>query len=429
MEVERRAEEDRRLERRQEEQRREENIQLRAGQEQVRGFSGKGVALKPRPFVMGKDSFRAYINQYKIYCRAAKIPKSEQVDNLYTYLDNKALRRVGTLSLEDQDKLNPDKCFELMAELISGKETPAAARAKLHTISQGPNESISDYVARILETAEAGYEPADELKDRIMTDVFVRGINSEKILFKLLEEQGAEVNGPPPFEDVYKRALMLEGIHSVGNSIIQSKTRDSGEALFGGVYAMQDTEQKDQCWSCKAQGEIHDWKLCPKRKCTNCQEMGHVRQICTKTGTVGKPVICFKCRGEGHISSNCPNNGQRDNRTCFACQKQGHIASNCRSRQNQTNFNKQNNNNYNRNGNYNRNNSVRSNLSNTNSYNRPRNNNFDNNPNFGAGGFDRRLYEGGIGANNVEENRLLGVSQKAEEIIQRLRDSLKAPKN
>ena len=72
-----------------------------------------------------------------------------------------------------------------MAELIHGHRTPGAARAELQTLVQESDENMTDFVARLMECADVGYEDG-ESKDEIMADVFIRGLRNENILLKLL---------------------------------------------------------------------------------------------------------------------------------------------------------------------------------------------------------------------------------------------------
>ena len=438
----------------------EEGVRNQGGErEQERRGATARVALRPKQYTMGKEDFRFYIKQFTVYCDAIQIPDNERVDALYTYLDNKALRRVSTLNFEAEDKQNPEHCYEMMADLIQGHRTPAAARAELHTIEQEPEESITDFVARIMECADVGYENG-EYKDKVMSDIFVRGLKSEKIMYKLLEEEADEVE-PKTFEDKYKRALALEGIHLVGESIIKHKNKESKDALYGGVYMIQEVESKNHCWACKKEGNLHDWRQCPKKQQmqsrgqSGTQNVGQNRSSGIGYNNMGgiRTVKCYIC-GDNHYANNCPK--KSDNRVCYNCSRSGHISRFCPEKTNQYNnmnggrqynSNWNNNerqinmsNNYNRGGNNwnrgGRNNSRQQGdqwnnggMWNGNNFANNRDNSMGNQEyqgNYGAGGFDKRLYEGGI---NQIHNNSEKVAQKAGEMIQRLKSSLHGAKN
>ena len=56
------------------------------------------------------------------------------------------------------------------------------------------------------------------------------------------------------------------------------------------------------------------------RKCDNCMEVGHLRNVCPS------PDLCSKCGADDHFRADCPH----ADKTCDNCGMTGHLKSRCR---------------------------------------------------------------------------------------------------
>ena len=170
--------------------------------------------MKPSKFHLGKDNFRNFLSSFRIFARAANIPPEREIENMLCCLDEKAQRRVETLRLTKEDLTNPAACYEKLTEILSGSEARAQAKMQIFDMKQSRGESVTDFATRLLDKADLAYGvEEDSLRDRILLEIFVRGLLEDKIAYDLLKEQLTD------FDTAYKHALDLEGIYNVRKSV------------------------------------------------------------------------------------------------------------------------------------------------------------------------------------------------------------------
>ena len=138
----------------------EENAEEKRRMREVnRAASKKYPLMKPRMFVLGRDSFRTFLSGFRIFAHAADILEEDLVDMIMTYLDPKAQRRVETLRLTTDEKRDVEGSFERITEVLSEVHSKAECRRRLFEMRQKEEETISDFAARVTEMADAAYAP------------------------------------------------------------------------------------------------------------------------------------------------------------------------------------------------------------------------------------------------------------------------------
>ena len=219
------------------------------GHVQMSPDAARAVVLKPRQF-HSQENFRNYLHGFKIFCKAAQIPAENRVDTLLTYLDHATLRKVRRIGFNEMDKTDPEKCFDQITNSIMGKIPTMAVKIELEKQVQNDGEGISSFASRLLEMAEIAYPKLDaKNKDVILTDIFVKGLANEKILYKILD--GCETRS---FDENYKMALAHEGVIFTTDQIEKNKLKKvdnlNSERDTRGVFQITDTEgDREQCWN------------------------------------------------------------------------------------------------------------------------------------------------------------------------------------
>ena len=132
----------------------EENEEKRRISEENRTAGKKYPLMKPRMFVLGRDSVRTFLSGFRIFAHAAEILEEDLVDMIMTYLDPKAQRRVETLRLSQEEKRDVEASFERITEVLSEVHSKAECRRRLFEMKQKEEETISDFAARVTEMAE-----------------------------------------------------------------------------------------------------------------------------------------------------------------------------------------------------------------------------------------------------------------------------------
>ena len=178
------------------------------------GAHPKLPLLKPKQYADG-GNFRQFLRSFLIFANAAEIPLEMQVNTLITFLGQSAQMQVETLRLTDADKRDASACFAKITRAIEGPGAKRVARSKLFKIQQGPTESIANFVARMTDLSNRvyGVEKSD-IKNQICLDIFMSNMYSDAIAIDLIKE------GITDFQDVYERALDLEGMHSLRSTAV-----------------------------------------------------------------------------------------------------------------------------------------------------------------------------------------------------------------
>lgn len=284
------------------------------------------VAMKPTKFVSGVDNIRTYIARFKVYAKASHADDWAVVELLTSYLDQTAQRRVLRLGLDAMDpKPTVEKALEMIIKELEEVQPKSKKRAKLFDAKQREDERISDFATRLAEDAAVAYPEDEVMRRSVMLDVFVIGVREDAVAQDLLKTK------PADFETAVKEAIELEAIYQERNErqkgdkshILYSIPEELREAVEGAPSSPRQTGTTDKkCYSC---GEIGHLKAnCPKdpKRCFQCGKVGHIRREC-RVGKTAKSIQCRICKKIGHTTKNCAEV------ICFRCNGKGHVSTNC----------------------------------------------------------------------------------------------------
>ena len=172
-----------------------------------------------------------------------------------------------------------DKTFEELQELLITHLQPRpnviAQRYKFFKRDRLPNESVSDYLAELRNLCEF-CEFGDKL-DEYIRDRLVCGINSERILQKLLSIKDLTLKTASDhaiaIETARKDCMEIQGRSAQGSSM-------DGQGAINKVESSPRRGSRRECFRCGDPRHMAD--TCPfkLKECFGCKKVGHTRRMC-----------------------------------------------------------------------------------------------------------------------------------------------------
>ena len=197
---------------------------------------------------------------------------------------------IPAVPAENQNDL--EMVYNKFKKYITPKSNVIFARYKFYNKTQGPHESVDNFVTDVKMLAkDCGFTP--EIREEMIRDRLVYGTNSNKVRERYIN-QGADLTAQRAidiaraYETSQAQLKKMSGeaqIQAVKSSRPHNKNKKHGKGDSGGASSSSD-------------------KYHSKKKCDNCGGQAHAKR------------------------SDCPAKGS----TCHACKKKNHYASVCRSK-------------------------------------------------------------------------------------------------
>ena len=156
-------------------------------------------------------------------------------------------------------------------------------RHKFNTRSQADGESIDQYVTE-LQTLAATCEFGD-LKDSLICDRIVCGINSQAMKERLLREPDLSFSKATDMcraSEISKKQIKTltnidTSIHALNKGDSTHKRKPSSEKRPVRPKQLNDQDFRQKKNSCRNCGHIHEPKKCPafNKACNKCKKLGH----------------------------------------------------------------------------------------------------------------------------------------------------------
>ena len=167
--------------------------------------------------------------------------------------------------------------IKIMLDHLNPKPNEIAERYKFHKRDRKPDESVSTYVAVLRKMSEhCGFGDQDRLNEQLR-DRFVCGINSQRVLQRLLGMKDLTL------EKAIETAISIEvacrDVKEMQGGVVKD---ESG----GSIYRFTPGAGRKECYRCGDGRHLAD--ACPfkLKKCYACNRVGHTRRRC-RSGMVG----------------------------------------------------------------------------------------------------------------------------------------------
>ena len=232
-----------------------------------------------REFHPEEETIESYLERIELFFAANEIADGKKVPVFLSVIGSKTYAILRSLVAPAKPS---EKGFDVLSEELRKHFEPSkiviAERFRFHRRSQGPEETISEFLAELRRLAthcSFGEFLNDALRDRL-----VCGLKSESIQRKLLSQ----------------RDLTLTQAVDIAKGM-EAATRDSHE-LQGQAPSIQAIHSST---AAKANGGN-----APNKPCYHCGKKNHLPKEC-----YFKSAVCRKCNKKGHISKVCKPRQQK----------------------------------------------------------------------------------------------------------------------
>lgn len=181
-----------------------------------------------------------------------------------------------------------DSLIERFREYFDGRENTMILRHRFMSVKQKQGESVKDFILR----AESIAEPCklSGLKEDLIMHVVLLGLKEDSVRNELLKEKDL---------DLTKLREASSRIESAERTVKELHREAEVEQL-----ERVGEERKVICFRCKGEGHIS--RDCPGRTKISCYNCGgdHIARFCNASRP-RRVIRCYNCGLEGHIATRC----------------------------------------------------------------------------------------------------------------------------
>ena len=239
------------------------------------------------PFDENIEKFADYVGRYEAFVTANAIEEEKQVHVFLAMVGPQTYQLLKNLC--DPDNPNT-KSYAALKGILQAHYEPApiviAERHKFWTASQGEDESVSDFVARLKKLASTcsfGAFLTEALRDRLVSGLHSKMSRTQRHLLSvrdltytaardrcIADELASKANKEHMGGSVSDEANKLQEFN-------RSKGRKSSSGSFKGPRYGPGAEQCKACGS-----KAHSADVCKFKNatCHHCQRKGHIRPVC-----------------------------------------------------------------------------------------------------------------------------------------------------
>ena len=231
-----------------------------------------------------KENFRRFRQQFDLYMTATGLSEKDDAiksSTLLTIIGSEALEIYNTFTwATDGDNVKVAEILNQFEQYCNPRKNVPFERHLFNNRKQGSTETIDAYVTelRILSSScEFG-----ELRDSLIRDRIVCGVNSESVRLRLLRETDLTL----------QRAIDLCRASELSEKQVKQITGELAEATVGAVSRRGNKRQQKsinknvelkKCLKC---GRKHDRRNCPAfgKTCHKCGKLNHFAKLCQSNG-------------------------------------------------------------------------------------------------------------------------------------------------
>ena len=231
------------------------------------------------------QSWNKWKKEFELYLTASEShEKSDAVktSRLLTAIGSKARDIYYTFTFDAEgDNMKLKKVIEKFDEYMSPKKNITYMRFRFFSYNQVDGQSVDEYVTELKSRSE--HCEFGELKNSLIKDKIVLGVNSKKVQERLLRE--AELS----LEKAIQICRAAENVKMQAKEIKGASNEASVEAVSKGYSRESLSKQRNvegkhrqKVKNCKYCGGEHEYGKCPayRRQCNKCGKYNHFAAVC-----------------------------------------------------------------------------------------------------------------------------------------------------
>ena len=231
-------------------------------------FGGK----KPHIFNHG-DDFHDFLLAFENYRTIINIPTEAVFKVFCTFIDRKSLARVSSLNLADKQKADWPLVKEMIIKKLDEKYNMESSVDELFKTQQNPLENVSDFAERLEKIGKnisTCREMQKRIRDKLLKDAFISGLDSKNVAFSLLTTPG--INS---YAETVQHSFKLEqASEKLRQKPIETETVTQN-------FAVMNIQETQRCWVCQKVGHLK--RDCRNRRfCKYCKMKNHWTHDCKK---------------------------------------------------------------------------------------------------------------------------------------------------
>lgn len=242
-----------------------------------------------------KNNWKLWYQKYKIYMQASGLDtKSEerQVAVLLHIIGDQGQEKFDTFGLSDEDKKSIEKVINAFDKYCTPKANETMERFLFFTRAQEQGESFMDFLTDLRKlSATCGF---GNLKDSLVKDRIVLGVNDEDVQRRLLKEQNLDLEKSISIcqaAELAKSQVKMINTESNKVHILRTKhiekenKREKDSPEHKGFDKSRSWNSQQQTKTCSRCGGIHKPRQCPAygKTCSKCSRLHHFASVCRST--------------------------------------------------------------------------------------------------------------------------------------------------
>ena len=252
----------------------------------------------PKPIVISENSiedWRIWKQSFEFYAKATDLYTKDgevQVATFMSVLGYEAINIYNSFVLSDDDKKDLKAIITHFDEYFLPQRNIIYERFIFNSANQKETESIEEYVTKLKNLAnscEFGI-----LKEDLIRDRFVIGLNSDSIREKLLLEPKLmlkdAIEVAKSHEQTKKQIESLKENQPMISGLTKHK---SAKPINNDSVYNQDFQRNNYTFQCRNCGNLHGPRQCPafKQVCKKCFKQNHFAKYCRSSVNDSKPQV------------------------------------------------------------------------------------------------------------------------------------------
>ncbi len=254
----------------------------------------------PSRFASGGD-FGLWLKRFELYAKRAAFPKEHWTRELVPLLEDEPFRVVDQLGLTESTDY--DAVVARLKQQFAPSGNEFEWQLRFQNRVQDTSESMVEFAGSLRMLADRAYPSwtVEQRKD-VLRSQFIHGVRSASVQLHLMKEQ------PPDLDEALELAVKHEAVESAQKRLYKEKKRAGSETQSLTVIEEQDTvnavasDAKVDMLTRKVQELSEEIARLRGSESRESRDSGPTRNM---------DVICWNCRGHGHIRRNCPKRGGR----------------------------------------------------------------------------------------------------------------------